>query len=78
MQAPRTQGTLLMAPCTKIPYQSPADAKRALSIIRKRGRRSGSPKVPRDIHPCGECHAWHITSQKGWSARARRVALPAG
>jgi hypothetical protein len=42
--------------CVKISYPSFAKARAALVALQRRGRPENG------IHPCAECHAWHLTS----------------
>lgn len=53
-----------MTDCTKIPYPTPADAKRNAIRIVTRYRKRGAKRFPRGVHPCARCHAWHITSHR--------------
>ena len=53
-----------MTECTKIPYPNPAAAKWAARQIAVNYRKRGLSRVPRGIHPCAECHAWHVTSHR--------------
>jgi hypothetical protein len=53
-----------MNDCTKIRYASPAVAKWAARQIAANYRKRGIRRVPRGIHPCAECHAWHVTSHR--------------
>lgn len=53
-----------MNDCTKIPYPTPAAAKRAAALIAASYRKRGVARLPRGVHPCAECHAWHITSHR--------------
>ena len=53
-----------MTICTKRQYPHPHAAKRAGIAFLATCVRQGREKLPRAIHPCAACHAWHITSKK--------------
>ena len=53
-----------MNDCTKIPYPTFSAAKRAGMHIIGRYRRRGKARIPRGVHPCAQCHAWHLTSHR--------------
>jgi hypothetical protein len=50
--------------CRKISYSSQWSAKRALRGL----RRAHPDRTENGVHPCRECHAWHLTSH----ARGRK------
>jgi hypothetical protein len=45
--------------CTKKPYETQAEGRRALAILRRRGY----PELTA-IYWCVNCQAWHTTSKK--------------
>jgi len=62
-----------METCSKKPYLTPEDAVTAMRGIERRNRARGA-WLPKGIHPCSTCRAWHITStrQSRTAFRGRR------
>jgi hypothetical protein len=58
-----------MRPCLKVSYPTPTAAALALLALR---RNVGRDEVA--IHPCAQCHAFHLTSDRA-SASNRWTAL---
>ncbi len=52
-----------MKTCSKQPFPTPKDARTAMRVIERRNR-AREAWLPRGIHPCSTCRAWHITSKK--------------
>ena len=53
----------LVAECQKIAYPTPDAAMRAGAAFLAKCIAHKRPKLPRAVHPCSQCHAWHVTSQ---------------
>jgi len=53
-----------METCTKIPYASLNLARRAARAVARAYRQRGCLRLPRGVHPCANCGAWHVTSQQ--------------
>ena len=53
-----------MNDCTKIAYPNEFTARRAALAIATNLLKRGVKRFPRGVHPCSECHAWHITSHR--------------
>lgn len=53
-----------MPSCTKLPYASRSDAKRAMDKV---GRGAGRP------YRCAECGAWHLTTHQSESKTMHRI-----
>lgn len=51
-----------MAVCTKIPYPNIHRARCALCQIARRAK--AGERVPRCVHWCKECAAWHLSSRQ--------------
>ena len=61
-----------METCSKKPFLTPEDARTAMRVIERRNRARGA-WLPKGIHPCSTCRAWHITSKRqSRTARGRR------
>lgn len=52
-----------METCSKKPFLKPENALIAMRVIERRNRARGA-WLPRGIHPCSTCRAWHITSKR--------------
>lgn len=61
-----------MNDCTKIQYPSASAAKFAALRIAANYRKRGVSRVPRGVHPCAQCHAWHVTSHQ--TTKSLRIA----
>jgi len=51
-----------MEACTKIPYPTLGRGLIAARAIARACRRRGCARVPKGIHWCALCTAWHVTS----------------
>lgn len=64
-----------MDACSKKPFLKPEDAWTAARVIERRNRSRGV-WLPRGIHPCSSCRAWHITSKRQSRQRSENGRQP--